>query len=178
MTAEENILFELFQNTRCHFLWHVKQHDENIWSIERIRNDILYDDLMDEAEKTMGVSENSDKDLQHPKLERLFKEKGKKKPPWFYSFKRGFLLVCASSLCNLPQKKNNRNSNLITHEIPPGIYTMIDLFHARETFEFQMAYDDLIRETNLVVGSPSWALMFDDKSFFQNSNKRYLSSEQ
>ena len=67
------------------------------------------------------------------------------------------------------------NSNFVTHEIPPNIYTIKDISEAVYTIgdhegTQQLEYDDVCMETKLVLtrfGGSFGTLRFDKISFFK-----------
>ena len=68
------------------------------------------------------------------------------------------------------------NSNFITYENTPGIYTFEDISEALFNFlqseypgpgnVIDIEYDDITKKTKLVVKSDIIAIRFDEKSFF------------
>ena len=55
--TEENNEFKRYQDYNNRFLWHTMKYEETECSLTRIEAEVLYEDIKDEIQSVLGVSD-------------------------------------------------------------------------------------------------------------------------
>ena len=174
--TEENNKFELY-----------KFPDEKIGSI-------TYTKVRDEIEKDLDISDITDADLQDDIIAPIIIEEYKKqvtkrmKDGQYMKILAGYVSYVLQDFESYIRTEvdlveddvrlvvEEYNSNFITYELTPGIYSYRDISKAlfcilqteypQSNNEILIKLDDITKKTKLVVRSGIIAIRFDEKSFF------------